>query len=391
MSDTEGVDNANGELSVKEEYELWRKNCRYMYEFVSETALKWPSLTVQWLPEHTQDTDIGAFNSKLLLGTNTSGQETNYLKLALTSIPSGASSAGNVTTRIKVTRKYENSLEINRARYMPQDANTVATINGEGQVDIYDLADESGVLKSVFNFHTENGYGLSWNPEQKGYLLSASDDQTVVLTDVESQKKVFQNNFHLDIVNDVQWHTQHTFGTASDDKYVCLFDTRVSSETPISKLFNGESKGVNTLLFSPFAKNLVALGNANSNITLVDLRQLDRHVHTMMGHSDLITCLEFLPHRDGILALGSQDRRVMIWDLFKIGEEQQQEDAEDGCPELFMMHAGHTGPVMDLSWCPYSDWTLASVAEDNIVHLWQVGQTLLNADTTVTVSNNALE
>lgn len=392
MSDTEGADNANGELSIKEEYELWRKNCRYMYEFVSETALKWPSLTVQWLPDYTTEGDSGAYNCKLLLGTNTSGQETDYLKLALTTIPSGGVAGGaNVNTRIKVIRKYENPLEINRARYMPQDPNTVATINGDGQVDIYDLNEEAGPLKTAFKFHTENGYGLSWNPHQKGYLLSASDDKTVVLTDIDSQKKVFQNSFHLDIVNDVQWHTQHTFGTASDDKYVCLFDIRVSSENPVSKLLNEDSKGVNTLLFSPFAKNLMALGNANSNISLVDLRHLDRHVHTMMGHSDLITCLEFLLHKDGVLALGSQDRRVMIWDLFKIGEEQQQEDAEDGCPELFMMHAGHTGPVMDLSWCPFNEWTLASVAEDNIVHLWQVGQTLLNSDTSVVVSNDVLE
>ena len=66
-----------------------------------------------------------------------------------------------------------------------------------------------------------------------------------------------------------------------------------------------------------------------------------------------------------------------VWDLFKIGEEQQQEDAEDGCPELFMMHAGHTGSVTDLSWCPYKDWTIGSVADDNIVHLWEVGKSLL--------------
>ena len=32
----------------------------------------------------------------------------------------------------------------------------------------------------------QEGYGLSWNPGSPGHLLSASDDQTVCLWDVQS-------------------------------------------------------------------------------------------------------------------------------------------------------------------------------------------------------------
>ncbi|KAK6460181.1 histone acetyltransferase type B subunit 2 [Scheffersomyces coipomensis] len=381
MSEEPQEDTAQRELTIKEEYQLWRKNCRFMYEFVSETALTWPSLTVQWLPYHT--IEDGIIESKLLLGTHTSGEDTNYLKVASTQLPLNNSDK-KASSRIKIIKKFENSFEINRARYMPQDPSIVATINGEGEIDLYNIdSKEAKTSISHLTPHEANGYGLSWSPHHKGYLLSSSDDKSIVLTDI-NKDQLFSNSSHGDIVNDAKWHyfDQNLLGSVSDDKYTFLFDIR-TSEKPISKFHNPESKGINSLAFSPFSHNLLAIGNTNSNINLLDLRKFGDGkglLHTMMGHSDSITSLEFSPHKDGIIASGSQDRRLIIWDLFKIGEEQQQEDAEDGCSELFMMHAGHTGAVTDLSWCPYKEWTLASVADDNIVHLWEIGKSILNAD-----------
>ncbi|EDK36965.2 hypothetical protein PGUG_01063 [Meyerozyma guilliermondii ATCC 6260] len=397
---TEFENQPNEELSINEEYQLWRKNCRYMYEFVSETALTWPSLTIQWLPEHTIEGD--AYESSLLLGTHTSGEDTNYLKIANTQIPV-SSSGDKPMSRLKITKKFANNHEINRARYMPQDPNIVATINGGGEIDFYDRTDDSKAAKQHYTPHDENGYGLSWNPYLKGYLLTSSDDKSAIVSDYSkiatNEAQVFKTTSHDDIVNDAKWHGHeaHVFGSVSDDNRFRLFDIRASATTPVSVYHDDTAKGINTLSFSPFSHHLVALGNANSNIGLIDTRKLSSStkkeglLHTMMGHSDALTSMEFSPHKDGILATGSQDRRLILWDLFKIGEEQAQEDAEDGCPELFMMHAGHTGGVMDLSWCPYKDWTLGSVADDNIVHLWQVGSSLVNADTPEHIKPSDLE
>ena len=71
---------------------------------------------------------------------------------------------------------------------------------------------------------------------------------------------------------------------------------------------------------------------------------------------------------------------VLFWDLMKIGEEQEPEDAEDGPPELLFMHGGHTDKVSDISWNPNDDWVIASVAEDNILHIWQGADSLLEGD-----------
>lgn len=61
---------------------------------------------------------------------------------------------------------------------------------------------------------------------------------------------------------------------------------------------------------------------------------------------------------------------------FRIDEEQTPEDAEDGPPELLFIHGGHTSKISDFSWNPCEDWVVASVAEDNILQIWQMAENI---------------
>lgn len=392
MLNKESEEGSEKKLMIKNEYKLWRKNCCYMYEFIKESDLPSPSLTVQWLPK--DDTSENECSSKLILGTYTLNNDQNYLKFMsmkmLQKNEESEEKKDNINNKsLKCIKKFKNNGEINRARYLPQTPKIVATINGFGDVDIYDLTteDESSILHR--SLHEQNGFGISWNQHIKGYLLTGADDKKVVLSDIKSNKinVISEICSHSDIVNDVKWSTfnQNLFATVSDDKTLLLFDIRTNNN--VSSYYDQLSKGINLLSFSPFSHNLIATGDTNSNISLLDLRKLSDNrksdsglLHVMMGHSESITSLEFSNHNDGIIASSSQDRRLIIWDLSKIGEEQQQEDSEDGCPELFMMHAGHTGSVMDLSWCPYKSWTLASVADDNVLHMWEVNKSLVGSN-----------
>lgn len=338
--------------TLQDEYELWKKNCRYMYEYVSENTLTWPLLTVQWLP---QNTDI-------LLATQTLGAEANSLRVALMKW-------GTQPSDIQIGKDIRTSGEVNRARYKPLDPTIAAAIDGDGCVQIHSLAE----LQQIHSIkaHTENGFGLAWHPTA-GRLVSGADDCSVAIVDVETQ--TFEKIAHKAIVNDVRWVDPHVFGSVSDDERLLLFDLRQKME-PVFEFTAQKSNGVNCLAISPFSQHLAVLGGASSNLLLVDLRS-GALLHTMMGHGELVTCMEFSPHADGIVASGSTDRRVILWDLKKIGEEQAQEDAEDGCPEIYMIHAGHTDAVNDLLWCQSREWTLASVSQDNILHLWEVGKKL---------------
>ena len=53
---------------------------------------------------------------------------------------------------------------------------------------------------------------------------------------------------------------------------------------------------------------------------------------------------------ESILATSGTDRRVRIWDMTRIGNEQSGADCDDGPPELLFIHTGHTAEVSDISW-----------------------------------------
>lgn len=75
-----------------------------------------------------------------------------------------------------------------------------------------------------------NRYGLSWNPNLNGHLLSASDDHTICLWDINTTptaqgrdriidaKTIFTG--HTAVVEDVAWHLLHEslFGSVADDQ-----------------------------------------------------------------------------------------------------------------------------------------------------------------------------
>ena len=77
-----------------------------------------------------------------------------------------------------------------------------------------------------------------------------------------------------------------------------------------------------------------------------------------------------------VLASCGAERRVMVWDLSRVGAEQNAEDAEDGPPELLFSHGGHTARVSDFAWNARQEWTLASVAEDHELQIWRPASAL---------------
>lgn len=39
------------EKIINEEYKTWKKNAPFLYDVMLSTALMWPTLTAQWLPD----------------------------------------------------------------------------------------------------------------------------------------------------------------------------------------------------------------------------------------------------------------------------------------------------------------------------------------------------
>jgi histone-binding protein RBBP4 len=199
-------------LQVEEEYKVWKKNAPFMYDLVMTHALEWSSLTVQWLPEVREGANGADDVHRLILGTHTSGEVQNYLLVAETKLPSpdaeieakayddkgDVGGFGASPEKIKIVCRMAHEGEVNKARYMPQNSNIIATKSPDANVYVFDTmqhADSMSVDAPVFapahtcKGHSAEGFGLCWNPHSAGQLLSGSDDHLVCLWDVTSARQ----------------------------------------------------------------------------------------------------------------------------------------------------------------------------------------------------------
>lgn len=270
---------------------------------------------------------------------------------------------------------------------MPERTNVVATKTPKSEVHLFDFdaeVDELNAPFAVLKGHEESeGYGLDWSALKEGWILSGGYDSKICLWDVGvgakvlDAKQVFEA--HTSAVEDVAWHlsNENLFGSVADDHMLMIWDLRTLKPQHSTIAHEDE---VNSISFNQFNEYILATGSADSTVNLFDLRKLDSCLHTFSSHTEAVRQVEWSPDYETILASSADDKRVMIWDLCRIGDEQSEEDAEDGPPELLFAHGGHTDKISEFSWSPNEPWMIASVAEDNILQIWQVADSIYSDD-----------
>jgi len=394
---------------VNEEYKIWKKNTPFLYDLVVTHALEWPSLTVEWLPDREISQDKDYSTQQLLLGTHTSENEQNYLMRASVTLPledteldsrqydedrEESGGFGVSAGKVNVVQQINHEGEVNRARYMPQNHSLVATKTVSAEVYVFDYsrhpskAPADGQCNPDLRLkgHKREGYGLAWSPHMQGHLLSGSDDAQICLWDISASTKVHKVldaksifTSHMGVVEDVAWHSkhEHMFGSVGDDRQLLLWDTRKPSTENASSV-EAHTAEVNCLAFNPFNEFVLATGSADKTVALHDIRNLNSPLHTFVNHTEEVFQIGWNPKNETILASCGADRRLMVWDLSRIGDEQSPEDADDGPPELLFIHGGHTSKISDFAWNPNDDWVIATVAEDNILQIWQMAENIYN-------------
>lgn len=115
------------------------------------------------------------------------------------------------------------------------------------------------------------------------------------------------------------------------------FPYRCNNTSKPSHTVDAHTAEVNCLSFNPYSEFILATGSADKTVALWDLRNLKLKLHSFESHKDEIFQVQWSPHNETILASSGTDRRLHVWDLSKIGEEQSSEDAEDGPPELLVI------------------------------------------------------
>jgi WD40 repeat protein len=84
------------------------------------------------------------------------------------------------------------------------------------------------------------------------------------------------------------------------------------------------------------------------SVALWDIRNLDEQLHSFEHHNEEVFQVSWSPHNETILASCGSDRRLMVWDVSRIGMEQSAEDAKDAPPELLVCHSTSISAAMVL-------------------------------------------
>ncbi|KAF1813697.1 WD40 repeat-like protein [Eremomyces bilateralis CBS 781.70] len=411
---------------INEEYKIWKKNSVLLYDLIYARALEWPSLTTQWLPDRKEAPGgDGLYQHRMLIGTNTSDGTNNYLQIAQTEIPEpgkpsitdfneqsgevGGHGNARKPFTFNIIQKMNHPGEVNKARYQPQNANIIATMDSTGRALIYDRtkhplepkSPEENQMDLQLVGHQREGFGLAWSPHDEGHLVTGTEDSTVRVWDLQGgytkgastikPKTTYRN--HSATVNDVQYHPIHKswIGSVSDDLTFQVIDTRQSADKPALFKKEAHAKPINCLAFHPTWDPIVLTGSADSTVGIWDLRYLNKMSECCEGHKDAVMKLEWNPVMPNLFASSSDDRRLIMWDINRIGNEQTAEEAEDGAPELFFMHGGFTNRVADFSWNKNDPWLLAACAEDNQLQIFRPSKFVMHDAENTEVSNQAVE
>ena len=188
--------------------------------------------------------------------------------------------------------------EVNKARYMPQNHNIIATKTPSGEVHIFDYfkhpsKPQNDEVKPDLKLlgHKKEGFGLNWSQVNAGYLASGSDDNRICVWDVNAPNQLSNTleplhifDAHQNVVEDVCWSTQDSsvFASVSDDKYLFLWDIR-SGNTPATSI-EAHYAEIVSVDYSPFDSNLLITGAGDCQVAVWDQRNLKSKLFALRQH-----------------------------------------------------------------------------------------------------------
>lgn len=388
--DIETVDDAETtvDLNTEVRYRTWKKNAPYLYDYCSTVGLVWPSLTVEFFPD-VRTLPEGVYQ-RLLYGTFTNHATQDQVILGQAFIPSAIPTPDNVVYNpdkqefeLKLTRssafKTIHSInhfgDVNRARYMPQNPDVIASANHLGQISIYErtklpMRQAEGEIKSHALFNPSNSvegeiFAIDWNKAKEGELVSGDINGNVYLydiTDFTSEKSIInekQSNFLNVGINDIQFMPQHhsLIVIADEGGKISLLDTRQKTIV-LSHQFS--NLGMNLVSANPSISHCIAGGSSEGKVIVHDLRhfgQLDPPLYESQHHTDSITQLKWHPSHLNIVGSSSRDRLVRLFDV--------------SSEKLVFSHEGHMYGVNDFDWSYHDEWLLALVGDDNSLQIWR--------------------
>ncbi|EPY87521.1 coronin-1B [Camelus ferus] len=107
-------------------------------------------------------------------------------------------------------------------------------------------------------------------------------------------------------------------------------------------------------------------GGAFLVLPLSKTGRIDKAYPTVCGHTGPVLDIDWCPHNDEVIASGSEDCTVMVWQIPENG-------LSSPLTEPVVVLEGHTKRVGIITWHPTARNVLLSAGCDNVVLIWNVG------------------
>ncbi|OUC44394.1 WD domain, G-beta repeat protein [Trichinella nativa] len=272
---------------------------------------------------------------------------------------------------------------VNCVKYMPQQGNILAfgtpsfyaVLRKDGNNDVRSFLAPHQMVELPGEQPAE-GRTLSWNAIK---AAGAESSQTYESTSM---------------INEIHWHPkkEHIFGGALKNGHLCIWDGRVS-DTTIHNFPAHIDNEVTSFSFNSYSENILATGSNEKLICLWDLRKTYRPLHTYYPEHPVKKVM-WSPLNEVMIASIIEGVGVAVYDVSKIGGELVGEDCdyeeEDIVSESLFVHYARRDDILDFDWNPHVPWLIGSAENNSIVAAWKPAKNIVE-DEDLEVSDEELE
>ncbi|EPS62095.1 hypothetical protein M569_12697, partial [Genlisea aurea] len=198
--------------------------------------------------------------------------------------------------------------------------NILASASADKLVKIWDVATEN--CKMTLENHTDKVQAVAWNHFAPEVLLSGSFDHTVVMRDGKSPS---HDGFKWSVASDVEslaWdpHSEHSFVVSLENGTVAGFDIRTATSDSFSEskpvfTLHAHEKAVSTVAYHSSFPNLLATGSMDKTVKLWDLSNQPTCVGSRKAKAGAVFSISFSVDNPFVLAMGGSNGKLQVWNL----------------------------------------------------------------------------
>nr|QRZ58750.1 Gsp-co-occurring protein 1 [Malawimonas jakobiformis] len=226
--------------------------------------------------------------------------------------------------------------------------NSIMTANYDWSISFWNANKAEKVLSCAA--HSAPVRDVDWNTHIHDYVLTASDSSRIKLWDlINLEHVVSQFAEHTKAVNAVRWNNnnQEQFASSSDDGLVKIWDRR-SADASVTTLFDRESGSA--MLCCDWHKSddwLLAVGSANRHIYIWDTRNPLMPVMRREAHRGAVRSVRFDTTHPSRLLTGAEDGVTRAWSIHE---------------GIFLTHEHrlHAGAVTAVDWTVHDSALMTS-------------------------------